>query len=231
MVMGTVRKYNPQNKSVKVSTIQKSKKNTVVDNRQLTKKIKQVIIKNKEPKWLQGEITDFPVIATDTGYVFNFTSRITEGDGVDNRDGDTIFLRYIKGAFRLVYTLTDLRAPQNFRMILVKSNVNPADSATFNASNIPTFNQTVHSLINNANGDIQVLFDKIVELRGPASSATEKVVKFSKKLNYKYKYDDGLTGSTKPKSNLLLYIFTTATLYVESGTDTGFEYLIGWKDL
>ena len=116
-------------------------------------------------------------------------------------------------------------------MILVKSNVNPADSDTFNASNIPTFNQTIHSLINNANGDIQVLFDKNVELRGPATSATEKVVKFSKKLNYKYKYDDGLTGTTKPKSNLLLYIFTTATLYVEANTDTGFEYLIGWKDL
>jgi len=230
MVMGQVRKWNAKSKKAVVTTIQPTKK-AVVDNRQLTRKIKQVINKVKEPKWLQGEITDFPAIAVDTGYVFNFTSRITEGDGVDNRDGDSIYLRYIKGSFRLCYNMGDLRGPQNFRMILVKSNVNPADSATFNASNIPTFNQTVHSLINNANGDIQVLFDKNVELRGPATSATEKVVKFSKQLNYKYKYDDGLTGTTKPKSNLLLYIFTTATLYVEPDTDTGFEYLLGWKDL
>lgn len=231
MVMGTVRKYNPQVKKVVVSTIPPNKKKAVVDNKQLTKKIKQVIQKVKEPKWKFGEITDFPAIAVDTGYVFNLTSRITEGDGVDNRDGDTIMLRYLKGVFRLTYTLTDVRAPQNFRMILVKSNVNVADSATFNAGNIPTFTQKIHSLINNANGDLQVLFDKNIELRGPATSATEKIVKFSKKLNYKFKYDDGLTGTTKPRSNLLLYIFTTATLYTEPDTDTSFEYLLGWKDL
>lgn len=232
--MGTIRKFQP--KKVVVSTQQPQKRKVVVNNQQLTKKIKQVIDKNKEPKW-NYEVLTLPDFTANQGYVYNITSKILAGDGINNRDGDYIHLNYLKGVFNLRWDKSvDGKEKINFRVMVARINGNPTTTTTFSTTNLPvhTPSNGVCSILDNVNGTIKVLYDKIhTASNQPLSTIThcDKIIRFGCKLNYKFKYDEGSTGSTTKRSTLAVYIQTDRAISTATAPDGLFEYLVGFKDI
>lgn len=235
--MGKVYKYNPKKKSIKVSTFN-TKKSAQVNNRQLTKKIKQVINKDKESKWVQGSTNTLPDFTANQGKCFNITENIGQGDSVNGRDGDDIFLTFLKLGIKLSWDAdVGYQDKYNFRVLLVRSNTNVSTGTTMVTANLPTNRQLVHSLIDNPDKNISVLYDKIHTFKavpdGTTGRATSQngIIRITKKLFYRMNYAEGLTYSIKPKSNLLLYILCDRTTTTSTAIDSDLEWLVGFKDV
>lgn len=238
MVMGKVYKYNPKKKSVKVSTFT-SKKSAQVNNRQLTKKIKQVINKDKEPKWVQGQQNNFATLTANQGYGLNITANIPQGDTVSARDGDDIFLTFVKIALKFSWdVVTNAEESVNFRVLLVRTADNVASGASFTNANLPTNRQLVHSLIDNPDKDRMVLYDKIHSYKTVWQSTSTNnpstqnaIIRFNRKLFYRMNYQEGQTYSNKPKSNLILYVMADRAIATSTAIDNDVEWLVGFKDI
>jgi len=205
MVMGQVRKWNAKSKKAVVTTIQPTKK-AVVDNRQLTKKIKQVINKvDNNP--LQNYITFLPPTSP-TANTWYYCQLYT------NSVVDTQKLIFSRIRWELKYTkLTD--DTTSMRILMIKKRVpltNIADNATVGTTSSTGILKTTNfnSLIDKQNdGDNVVLYDRTFRLRKSNDSAVSNQVTL---LNFVKKHNVVLSTKNYEQVDLLFTFSQSLTI-------------------